>query len=88
VAKLGYEPIAAITMMILFYIMSMALASGAGIGTNTLVSRRFGENNIEATNKIYGQIFPISICFGLIFVAAAVFPPHLILIANGATPDI
>jgi putative MATE family efflux protein len=88
VAKLGYQPIAAITVMIPFYIVSMSLASGAGVGTNALVSRRFGEKNIEAANKVCGQIFPISICCGLLFVAAAVFSPRQILTICGATPDV
>jgi len=88
VARLGYRPIAAITVMIPFYIVSMALASGAGVGTNALVSLRFGEKNIEAANKIGGQIFPISICCGLLFVTAAVLFPRQILTLCGATPDV
>jgi len=74
--------------MMPFYIMTISLGTGAGVGTNALVSRRFGEKNIAATNKVCGQIFPISLFFGLIFIFAALCFPTQILTVCGATSDI
>ncbi len=88
VARLGHEAIAALTIVFPYQILFIAIGVGTGIGIGALVSRRFGENNIEATNHIAGQIFFLSVFWGLIFMMAALFFSKSILIAFGATPDI
>ena len=88
VAKLGHEAIAALTIVLPYHILVIAISVGSGIGINALVSRRFGERNTEVTNRIAGQVFPISVFFGLIFIVAAVFFSRQILTAAGATIDI
>lgn len=88
VAKLGHEAIAALTIVLPYHILVIAIGVGSGIGINALVSRRFGERDIEAVNHIAGQVFPIAAFFGLIFIVAAVFFTRQILIAAGATADI
>ena len=88
VAKLGHEAIAALTIVLPYHLLVIAISVGSGIGINALVSRRFGERDIEVTNRIAGQVFPISVFFGLIFIVAAVFLTRQILTADGATADI
>jgi putative MATE family efflux protein len=88
VARLGHEAIAALTIIYPYQILFFAVGMGTGIGITSLVSRRFGEGNLEATNHIAGQIFFLSIFLGLIFTMAAVFFSEEILVASGATPDI
>ena len=88
VSRLGYEPIAVITIMMPYFMFSVAIASGIGIGVNALVSRRFGEKNIEAADRACGQIFPLSAFFGLIFIVAAVGFPSQILTLCGARPEL
>ena len=88
VARLGHEAIAALTIVFPYQILFIAIGVGTGIGIGALISRRFGENNIEATNHIAGQVFFLSILWGLIFMIAAVFFSKDILPAFGATPDI
>jgi len=88
VAKLGYHAIAALTVFFPFHILTVAIGVGTGIGVNSLTSRRFGEKNIEVTNRVAGQVFPIVGFLGLIFLAAAIFFPRPILTISGATPDI
>ncbi len=88
VARLGHEAIAALTIVFPYQILFFAVGGGTGIGISALVSRRFGENNIEATNHVAGQIFPLSIFWGFLFMIAAVFFSQSILTAFGATPDI
>ncbi len=88
VAKLGHEAIAALTIVLPYHILVIAISVGSGIGINALVSRRFGERDIEVTNRIAGQVFPITAFFGLIFIVAAVFFTRQILTASGATADI
>jgi putative MATE family efflux protein len=88
VARLGHEAIAALTIVFPYQILFYAIGGGTGIGISALVSRRFGERNIEATNNVAGQIFFISAFWGLLFMMIAVFFSDSILQAIGATPDI
>ena len=87
VARLGYQAIAALTIVIPYHILVIAIGVGTGTGINALASRRFGERNIEATNHIAGQMFSLSGCFGVIFLMTAVFFAEPILTIIGATPD-
>lgn len=88
VARLGHEAIAALTIVLPYHILLIAIAVGTGVGISSLISRRFGEGNTEETNHVAGQIFPLSGFFGVIFLAAAVFLPQPLLTVFGATPDI
>ncbi len=88
VAKLGHEAIAALTIVFPYQILFFAVGGGTGIGISALVSRRFGENNVEATNHVAGQIFFLSVFWGLLFMLAAIFFSENLLVAFGATPDI
>jgi len=88
VAKLGHEAIAALTIVLPFHILVISIAAGTGIGVSALTSRRFGERDIEAANHAAGQVFPITIVSGAVFLVAAVFFAGPILTAAGATPDI
>lgn len=88
VARLGHEAIAALTVTLPFHIMAIAIGAGSGVGANALTSRRFGEGNIESTNYVAGQAFPIAGFFGGIYLMAAVFFTDNILILFGATPNI
>jgi len=88
VARLGYQAIAALTVVLPYHILVIAISVGTGIGINAFASRRFGERNIEATNHVAGQIFSLAGFFGVIFLMAAVFFAEPILTVCGATPDI
>lgn len=65
-----------------------AIGMGTRIGITALVSCRFGEGDIEATNRAAGQVFFISIFWGVLSMLAAIFFSDTILPALGATPDI
>ena len=88
VARLGYQAIAALTIVLPYHILVIAISVGTGTGINALASRRFGERNIKATNHVAGQVFPLAGFFGVIFLMAAVFFAEPILTVCGATPDI
>lgn len=88
VAKLGHEAIAALTIVFPYQILAMAVGLGTGTGIGALISKYFGENNTKATNHVAGQIFFLSIVWGLFFLLTALLFSETILTAIGATPDI
>ena len=88
VARIGYEAIAALTIIFPYQIFIFAIAIGTGAGIGALVSRRFGERNIEATNQAAGQMFFLSVFLGAAFIIVAVIFSRDLLTAFGATPDI
>ena len=88
VAQLGHQAIAALTIVFPYQIIMYAIGGGTGIGVSALVSRRFGERNVEETNRIAGQILIVSAFWGLLFILAASFFAGDIVRLIGATPDI
>jgi putative MATE family efflux protein len=88
VAKLGYQAVAALTVIMPFYVFCIAIGVGTGIGVNALSSRRFGERNVEAANQVAGQTFFLSLVIGAIFLVMTDLFPRQIMALCGATPDI
>jgi len=88
VTKLGTGAIAAVTVTFPYFIAIIAFGVGTGVGANALASRRFGEKNVEATNRVAGQIFPLTILLGALLVVATAFFSRDIASVCGATPDI
>lgn len=86
--RVGYEAIAAITITFPFYNLIYAMGLGSGIGANALASRRFGERNIEATNHVAGQVFPLTAIFGIIFIIPSVFFARQLAALLGAPPEV
>jgi putative MATE family efflux protein len=88
VTRIGYEAIAALTISFPYQILFYAIGGGTGIGISALVARRFGEKNVDATNRAAGQIFFLSACWGFLFMLIPIFFADKLLPLMGATPDI
>jgi putative MATE family efflux protein len=88
VTRIGYEAIAALTIVMPFQILYYAVGGGTGIGVAALVSRRFGEKNPDSANHAAGQIFFVSAVWGLLFILLATVFADEILPVLGARPDI
>ncbi len=88
VTRIGYEAIAALTIVMPFQILYYAIGGGTSTGLAALVSRRFGEKNPEAASHAAGQIFFISAFFGLLLILIVTLFSESILPVLGATPDI
>ena len=88
VARLGHEAIAALTIVFPYQILAMAVGMGTGTGIGALVSRYFGEYKIKDTNLAAGQIFFLSVFWGLLFLIPALLFPEVILGLLGATDNI
>ena len=88
VTRIGFEAIAALTIVLPFQIIFYAIGGGTGIGIAALVSRRFGEKNPDAANRVAGQIFFLSLFWGFILMLIATLFATPLLKLMGATPDI
>jgi len=86
--RVSYDAIAAITITFPFYMVIFAIGLGTGIGANALASRRFGEGNVEATNHVAGQMFPLTAIFGIIFIIPSVFFARPLAVLLGAPPEV
>jgi putative MATE family efflux protein len=87
VAKLGNQALAALTILMPFWIIAVAIGAGTGVGANALASRRFGERKIEEANKIAGQTFFLSLMLGGILVILIHIFARQILTICGAPVD-
>ncbi len=87
VGSVGYRAISALTIVFPYQILFYAIGGGTGTGIGALVSRRFGERNVDAANRVAGQIFFLSAFWGLIFILLATFLHDPILRLIGARED-
>jgi len=86
--RLSYEAIAAVTVTFPFFILVIAIGVGSGVGANALAARRFGERDIEASNRVAGQVFFLTAVLGAILVLASAFWARRIAVLLGAGEDI
>lgn len=88
VARLGYRFVAAVTIVMPFWVFCLAIGVGTGVGANALASRRFGEGDVESANQVAGQMFFLAFVIGTTVLLAAQLMPQVITGISGATPDI
>jgi putative MATE family efflux protein len=86
--RLGYNAVAAVTVTFPLYNVAFAIGLGSGVGANALASKRFGERNIEETNRVAGQVFFLTAVFGLISVIATVGLARPLAALLGAPPQV
>ncbi|MEE8353827.1 MAG: MATE family efflux transporter [Dehalococcoidales bacterium] len=86
--QLSYQALAAVTVTFPFFILVIAFGIGTGVGANALASRCFGEGNIESTNRVAGQIFPLSAFLGALLVIVSLTAAGPVADLLGAPSDI
>ncbi|MDD5289243.1 MAG: MATE family efflux transporter, partial [Dehalococcoidales bacterium] len=87
VAKLGNQALAALTILMPFWVIAVAIGAGTGVGANALASRRFGERKVEEANKIAGQTLFLTVILGGILVILIHLLARQILTLCGAPSD-
>jgi putative MATE family efflux protein len=87
-ARLSSEALAALTVCFPIQIIFAAIGVGTGIGAGSFASRMFGAGNNLRAKKAAGQIFPLSLFFGLAMIISVLFFGDAILISFGAFDEI
>lgn len=88
VAKLGKNPIAALTICFPIQMINVAIGVGSGIGITSLTSRLFGQKRNDETNIVAGQVYFLAGTLGLIMSVIYVGFPEPVLRLFGATDEI
>ncbi len=88
VGKLGYQPVAALTAIMPYYILLISVGVGTGVGVSALASRRFGERNVEAANRVVGQVFLLSVILGGFFLLVSILFAVPVARLSGAPDDV
>jgi putative MATE family efflux protein len=87
-ARLGSRELAALTLCFPIQMIFAAIGLGTGIGAGSYSSRMFGAGKLLQAKQTAGQIFPLSLFFGLVIIASVLFFDQPILISFGATAEI
>ncbi|MCC6477265.1 MATE family efflux transporter [bacterium] len=65
-AKIGTAPVAAVTVFYTIYWMMMTFNIITGVGSNSIMARRFGENNLQEAESASRVAFTLKIVLGTI----------------------
>jgi putative MATE family efflux protein len=87
-ARLSPEALAALTVCFPIQIIFAAVGVGTGIGAGSYSARMFGAGNDFRAKKTAGQIFSLSLIFGLIMIISVLCFGNAILITFGAFREI
>jgi putative MATE family efflux protein len=88
VGGLGPDAIAAVTVVFPVMMLLLAIGSGVGVGSSSLVARRLGEKKREDANIALGQALGISLVLGILISIAGYLFGYPLLKLVGATNEI
>jgi putative MATE family efflux protein len=87
-ARLSSQALAALTICFPIQLIFAAIGIGTGVGAGSFSARMFGAGKLLKARQTAGQIFPLSLLFGLITIVAVLIFDKSILISFGATAEI
>lgn len=67
VARISEDALTAVSLAFPVQLLMIAVATGAGVGVNALLSRRLGQKNQEAANAVAINGIFLSVCLWLVF---------------------
>jgi putative MATE family efflux protein len=88
IGRLGAGAIAALSICYPVQMLLGAVAIGTGIGAGSLIARSFGAKDPEKASVVGGQVFLLSMFFGLAATLTGLFYLRPLLVLFGATPEI
>jgi putative MATE family efflux protein len=87
-ARLSTQALAALTICFPIQMIFAAIGIGTGVGAGSFSARMFGANKLPKAQQTAGQIFGLSLFFGLIMIIAVLIFHETILIYFGANAEI
>lgn len=87
-ARLSSQALAALTICFPVQLIFAAIGVGTGVGAGSFSARMFGAGRILQAKKTAGQIFSLSVFFGLVIIVFVLFFHDAVLITFGASRDI
>ncbi|MEI6610644.1 MAG: MATE family efflux transporter [Deltaproteobacteria bacterium] len=87
-ARLSSQSLAALTICFPIQLIFAAIGVGTGVGAGSFSARMFGSGRILQAKQTAGQIFFLSIFFGVVIISCVLFFHDAILITFGASQDI
>ena len=87
-ARLSSQALAALTVCFPIQMIFAAIGIGSGIGAGSYCARMFGAGKMLKAQQAAGQVFLLSLCFGIFMILAIWFFHDPILIFFGATTEI
>ena len=87
-ARLSSQSLAALTICFPIQLIFAAIGVGTGVGAGSFSARMFGSGRILQAKQTAGQIFFLSIFFGVVIISCVLFFHDTILITFGASQDI
>ncbi len=88
VGRLGAGAIAALSICYPVQMLLGAIAIGTGIGAGSLIARSLGAQDQKRASVVGGQVFFLSLLFGLAATLTGLFYLRPLLVFFGATPEI
>jgi len=88
VGRLGADAIAALSICYPVQMLLGAIAIGTGIGAGSLIARSLGAKDQKKASFVAGQVFLLSLLFGLAATLTGLFYLRPLLVLFGATPEI
>jgi putative MATE family efflux protein len=87
-ARLSSQSLAALTICFPIQLIFAAIGVGTGVGAGSFSARMFGSGRILQAKQTAGQIFFLSIFFGVVIISCVLFLHDTILVTFGASQDI
>jgi putative MATE family efflux protein len=87
-ARLSSQALAALTICFPIQLIFAAIGIGTGVGAGSHSARMFGSGKLIQAKQTAGQIFSLSLFFGLLIILCVIFFHDEVLVFFGATPEI
>lgn len=85
---LGEAGLAAISIIVPFWLLSVGFFGLFGVGASTLSAVKLGNNDVEAARAVYGKVIAMAFYISIVICLILFFMLDTVLVRLGATPDI
>ncbi|MCG2717521.1 MAG: MATE family efflux transporter [Nanoarchaeota archaeon] len=88
VGRIGADAIAAVSIVFPVIILMIALGSGMGVGSASLIARHLGAKNVKKANRVVEHMVLIAIVLSAVFALTGFLFAEYLFSLIGATPNV